>query len=140
MSHHQHKDRERAREYGRQATTHTRPSITKTKKRIVTSFHHQNKERERERRCVPPSPKQNEREHAPSNNSTHKAMHHPNKKIIIMYQGKNNDHIIRLLTQNTKREKSSCPTTRTREREGQRDREHNRQAKKKKPFNTTTKK
>jgi hypothetical protein len=34
---------ERAREYGHQATTHTRPSITKTKKRIVTSFHHQTK-------------------------------------------------------------------------------------------------
>ena len=76
----------------------------------------------------------------------HKAMHHQNKKRIIVYQGENNDHIIRLLTQNTKRERE-----RERERlrvpppgqEKAREREKAQPASKyrhTKPFNTTTKK
>ena len=71
MSHHQSKDREkkkrereregerdkkereskkkrkRDREHGRKVTIHTKPSISKTKMRMIVSFHHQNKDREK---------------------------------------------------------------------------------------------
>ena len=122
--------RQRAREYGRQATTHTKPSNTKTKKltlhhsiiktkrereREDVFHHHQNKMRESTGQATTAHTKPfitttkwgGRTQSGGSNPATQSTKSHasPKQKEIHHVPRGNYYQIIRLLTQNTKRER-----------------------------------